>query len=141
MSKSFEVAVIGAGPAGSVASLVLARQGRSVIMLDSLEGPKRKVGESLPSAARPILKHLGLLPLADNGIHLISHGNNSAWGSTEIQTTDYIRDPNGPGWHLDRPRFDESNGSSMRREEAVLSPNASARAGVKTVNSWPSRRG
>jgi flavin-dependent dehydrogenase len=106
--KKFDVAILGAGPAGSVAAHVLLKLGRSVLILDQ---PKRmaegrKVGESLPSAARPLLRHLGLLKLVEKGPHLSSFGNHSAWGSPRIETNDFIRDPNGLGWHLDRARFD-----------------------------------
>jgi flavin-dependent dehydrogenase len=39
--------------------------------------------------------------------HLACHGNLAAWGSETMHATDFIFDPNGHGWHLDRPRFDE----------------------------------
>jgi len=38
--------------------------------------------------------------------HLPCYGNLSAWGSSELHATDFIFDPNGMGWHLDRLRFD-----------------------------------
>jgi hypothetical protein len=31
----------------------------------------------------------------------------SAWDSGEPAWFDPLRDPHGPGWHLDRPRFDQ----------------------------------
>ena len=38
--------------------------------------------------------------------HVPSHGNSSAWGRPWVATTDFVFDPYGPGWHLDRRRFD-----------------------------------
>jgi flavin-dependent dehydrogenase len=38
-----EVIVVGAGPAGSIAAAVLAKQGRQVLLLDKAEFPRDKV--------------------------------------------------------------------------------------------------
>ena len=65
-----------------------------------------KVGEVLPPAARPLLRDLNLIERLDADGHLPSPGNDAAWGSSFLRSTDFIRDPNGHGWHLDRVRFD-----------------------------------
>lgn len=105
--KKYDVAVVGAGTAGCVAALMLARAGRKVVIVDRAKYPARRLGESLPAAARPLLRHLGLLPLVDLGPHTRSFGNHSAWGSNQIYSADFIADPNGLGWHLNRVRFDD----------------------------------
>lgn len=118
---SFDVAVIGGGPAGSIAAYVLARMGRRVIVLNPTRGPARKIGESLPAAARPVLQHLGLLDVVEQGGHLISYGNHSAWGSSDLNNNDFIADPNGLGWHLDRARFDRDLEKAARGAGVVWS--------------------
>ena len=113
--KCIDVAVIGAGPAGAVAAHWLARAGRSVTLIDPAKLPagpdssaRKKVGESLPGAARPLLRHLGLLSLVENHPqHTPAYGNCSSWGSSELQFMDFIQDVNGLGWHLDRAVFDQ----------------------------------
>jgi flavin-dependent dehydrogenase len=122
----WDALVAGAGPAGCVAARVLARAGRRVLLVDEAAPPARpgagcgaepgggpgarpgarKVGESLPAAARPLLRDLGLLALVEGGPHLPCHGNLSAWGETVLRASDFLRDPHGLGWHLDRRRFD-----------------------------------
>ena len=107
MITRVDVAVVGGGPAGAVTAQVLASAGRRVVLIDRASTLSKKIGESLPGAARPLLKHLGLLSLVEQGPHLPSYGNCSSWGSESLEMTDFIRDPNGLGWQLDRVRFDQ----------------------------------
>jgi flavin-dependent dehydrogenase len=102
--------IAGGGPAGAAAAIVLARAGRRVLLVDATppEPARLKVGESLPPAARPLLRDLGLLGVVESGEHLRSSGTTSAWGSSRPEATDFVFDPNGSGWHLDRPGFDRS---------------------------------
>ncbi len=104
----YDVTVIGSGPAGSITALTLAQLGRKVLLVDRApQSPFRKIGESLPGGARAIFRQLGILAIVDNGPHQLSYGNEIVWGSDRITSTDFISDPNGPGWHLDRQAFDE----------------------------------
>lgn len=118
----WDVVIAGAGPAGAVAAGVLSCAGRRVLLVDDVSSNKCKVGESLPSAARPLLRDLGLLPLVEEGPHLPSYGNISAWGSSELIATDFIRDPNGMSWHLDRARFDMDLRQAALSNGALLLP-------------------
>lgn len=134
MSKSGEIdvceaVVVGGGPAGTAAAITLARTGRSVLLLEAASDLTFKIGEALPPASRPLLQKLGVWDgfLADG--HLPCYGNLSAWGSSHLESTDFIFDPHGHGWHLDRPRFD-----ALLRREASL-----AGAGVSmgtTFSKW-----
>lgn len=120
MSRVWDAVVAGAGPAGAVAAITLARCGRRVLLVDDGRPAGRKVGESLPGAARPLLRDLKLLALVEAGPHLPCYGNVSAWGSSELVATDFIRDPNGPAWHLDRPRFDRDLRTAAMEAGAVM---------------------
>jgi len=60
-----DVAVVGAGPAGSAAAIELARAGRDVVLLDKARFPRDKIcGDGLTAGALRILEGLGLDPAA-----------------------------------------------------------------------------
>lgn len=61
MSARYDAIVIGAGPAGSSAAILLARAGRSVALLEASPFPRRKVcGECIAAGNLPLLAALGI---------------------------------------------------------------------------------
>ena len=97
--------ILGAGPAGSVAALNLAPSRRVVLVERRVIAPLR-IGEALPPGARRLLADMGLFDgfLAEG--HTPCYGNRRVWGAGTPAVTDFIHDPDGHGWHLDRARFD-----------------------------------
>lgn len=106
MYSTYDVVVVGGGPAGSATAITLANRGLRVALLDAGAGQGIKIGEGLPPAAKPLLRELGVLERVEAGPHLPCVGNQSAWGGEELTFSDFIRDPQGNGWHLDRLAFD-----------------------------------
>lgn len=102
----FHAVVAGGGPAGAAAALVLARGGRRVLLVDDRPRAAFRIGEALAPAALPLLRDLGVLGRVLEGGHLPRHGNLSSWGSPGLHASDFIFDPNGHGFGLDRARFD-----------------------------------
>ncbi len=61
MDERYDALVIGGGPAGATAALLLARAGWSVALLERKTFPRRKVcGEYLSATNLPLLEHLGV---------------------------------------------------------------------------------
>jgi flavin-dependent dehydrogenase len=60
--ERFDAVVIGGGPAGSTAAILLARRGWSVLMVESKPFPRRKVcGEFLSATNWPLFRRLSIL--------------------------------------------------------------------------------
>lgn len=105
VARHVDVLVAGAGPAGCAVAANLARSGVGVTLIHGGGGPGWP-GESLPPGADRILTPIfGERPLA-NPRHRVAYGNRSAWGSAELVSTDFLFNPLGTGWHLDRAVFD-----------------------------------
>jgi flavin-dependent dehydrogenase len=113
-SSGFAAVIVGGGPAGAATAITLASLGHRVILVDDSAGCF-KIGEALAPSAGALLRDLGVMDrfLADG--HLPCYGNVSAWGSSEAQCTDFVFNPHGNGWHLDRSRFD-----AMLQDEACI---------------------
>ncbi len=120
MGDNLAAVVVGGGPAGASAAITLARSGYRTLLADDATGVF-KIGEALAPAVRSLLRDLGVLEkfLADS--HLPCYGNVSAWGSEEAHPTDFVFNPHGYGWHIDRLRFDAMLRESAREGGAVLS--------------------
>lgn len=64
--KAFDVVVVGAGPAGAAAAILLAERGFAVALLDKAAFPRPKIcGEYLSPEASRILDRLGVLKTVD----------------------------------------------------------------------------
>jgi 2-polyprenyl-6-methoxyphenol hydroxylase-like FAD-dependent oxidoreductase len=94
--------VVGGGPAGSAAAICLAAAGLSVGMAARPEAAGEKLGESLSPAAGPLLRRLGVWEAFAGDGQLPCHANASAWGSAALAYHDFMSDPRGHGWHIDR---------------------------------------
>jgi flavin-dependent dehydrogenase len=107
-NKTTAVVVIGGGPAGSTAARILAEGNVPTVLVEGSASDVWKVGETLPPSARATLEGLGAWErfLADD--HLRAFGTCSAWGSERLKARDFLFDPYGTGWHLDRGQFDQT---------------------------------
>jgi flavin-dependent dehydrogenase len=122
----FDVIIIGSGPAGAATAIDLVRRGRSVAILEQSEYDSVRIGETLPPEIRIPLAKLGVWERFCGDSHLASPGTVSLWGEAEPSCTDFLFNPYGNGWHINRRQFDsmlakaaECGGASVYRGTRV----------------------
>jgi flavin-dependent dehydrogenase len=116
----WDVIVVGAGPAGSIAASVLAKNGCKVLVVNADAGSNNAIGETLPVAGLRILRSLGIGTPRGEGAHQIVSGTLSCWGSDSLLHRDSFQDPEGPALRVDRRLFDASLRISALEAGAVL---------------------
>ena len=104
--KKFDVAVVGGGPSGSAAALRLAKNGLSVILFENSDYENQRVGETLPPETHTLLASLGVWDRFLADAPRPSSGTRAVWGRPEIRENNFIVNPHGFGWQVDRSKFD-----------------------------------
>lgn len=125
---AFDIAIAGAGPAGSALALQLARAGARVALIERQRERAFRVGETLPPAIAPRLQRLGVWDrFLSSGPHASDHML-SCWGSAELQSQSFIAQPHQCGWQIDRARFDAMLAQAAVDAGAVLHAGCRVRA-------------
>jgi flavin-dependent dehydrogenase len=106
VKQSFDVLVAGGGPAGSVVALDLSRRGFHVAIIEQSAYENFRVGETLPPQIRKLLMELGVWERFLASDRVESYGIRSAWETPVARHHDFLYNPYGSGWHVDRARFD-----------------------------------
>jgi flavin-dependent dehydrogenase len=106
-AENFDVVILGGGPAGCAAALALARLGTfRILVVEAGHHDAVRVGESIPPDTRIVLEQLGVWDAFVKENHEPCLGSCSSWGADELGYNDFLFNPMGNGWHLDRRRFD-----------------------------------
>jgi flavin-dependent dehydrogenase len=106
MNQTHDVLVVGGGPAGSAMSIELARLGRSAVLVERSRRAPSHWAEHLPPEMRGLLQTVTGDADSFTEPHQRSPGTSTSWGSPTISYRDYIFDPYGCGYQVDRGRFD-----------------------------------
>jgi flavin-dependent dehydrogenase len=128
--KSYEVVIIGGGPAGSAAAIRLAQQGRSVLLLEKEPAARDKVcGEFIGPDAQHYLRELGLDLAALDAARIVNlrlmHGRAIAAARLPF-----------PGLSLSRRVLDEALLARAENQGAQLWRGAAVTAARREPHCW-----
>ena len=110
-NKSYDVVVIGAGPAGTTAATFLQNAGHRCLVLDKATFPRYHIGESLIPHTFGTLDRLGMLPKLNaslfpqkHSVRFVSpHGNES----DPFYFSETIEGSRAQTWQVVRSEFDQ----------------------------------
>lgn len=129
-TSSCDVIIIGGGPGGATAALVLARAGLKTIVLEKAVFPRFHIGESILPQNFPLIQELGLEAALKRLPHLTKYGAEFAMGDDPASAIEFTFDqgliPGSVTFNIERARFDEmllneawSAGADVRQNTAV----------------------
>lgn len=129
--ESFDVVVVGGGPAGSTAATFVAKRGHRVLLLEKQRFPRYQIGESLlPSTVHGVCRMLGVSDeLAAAGFKL-KRGGVFKWGRNpepwqfSFALSPRLVDPTSFAYQVERSKFD------------TILLDGARRAGVEVRESW-----
>jgi flavin-dependent dehydrogenase len=111
LESTYDVAVIGGGPGGSMASTLLSDFGMRVIQFEGAKFPRYHIGESLLSGTADLLKKIGVLDQMEENGFIKKYGVEWVWGENREPWTVYFKDalamPYDFGYQVERGAFDQ----------------------------------
>jgi halogenation protein CepH len=126
-TEEFDVVVVGGGPAGSTLAALVAKQGRSVLVLEKEFFPRYQIGESLlPSTIHGICRLTGAADeLAKAGFPL-KRGGTFRWGANpepwtfSFSVSPRMAGPTSTAYQVERSKFDKILLDNARRVGAQV---------------------
>jgi flavin-dependent dehydrogenase len=146
-TSSYDVAILGGGPAGAAAAIELARHGQRVLVLERSLYNDIRIGETLPPQAAPWLRRLGIWDAFASVPHLPAPGVVRLWEKPVPIADPLIFNNIRNGWHIDRARFDalladvaEQAGAIVRRGAVARSCQQQSGGAWRVQFDWSGRR-
>jgi flavin-dependent dehydrogenase len=120
--RRVDLLVIGAGPAGSVASALLRQQGRQVLVLEREQFPRFSIGESLLPQSMEYLEQAGMLAAVQQAGFQLKNGATFACGEqfTEFDFSEKYSSGWSTTYQVERARFDHLLALEAERQGAEV---------------------
>lgn len=114
MSETYDVVVVGGGPAGSAVATIVAKRGHRVLLLEREHFPRYQIGESLlPSTVHGVCRILGVVDEVDKAKFTVKRGGTFRWGRNPepwqflFAASPRLAEPMTTALQVERARFDE----------------------------------
>ena len=136
LKHSYDVVIVGGGPAGTATGHYLAKQGLSVAILERTAYENWRVGETLPPHAQIELARLGVWPRFLSQKFVASLELRWSWGAAALVEHNFLLNPYGPVWHVDRQKFDLMLLGQARESGADIAQRAVVRSVRPDSGRW-----
>lgn len=124
MQSLYDVVIVGGGPAGLGTALALSNLGiTNTLVIEATRYHKPRVGESLPPDTRRLLQQLNIWEAFLREGFTTCYGSQSLWGADYAGFNDFLFNPQGTGWHIERIRFDRLLAEQAKAQGITLLQN------------------
>ena len=147
-ADSYDVIVMGGGPAGSTAAALVAAAGHSVLLMDREKFPRFRIGESLMPATYWTLDRLGVLDKMQcsdfPAKHSVQFFLKDGRASAPFYFSEVDSGPSAQTWQVDRMKFDHmlldnarDKGAEVHEETRVLEVSFDGDRAIGVVARFP----
>jgi YD repeat-containing protein len=131
--STFDIAIIGAGPAGAAAARQLAAWGHSVALIARGIG-RRPLAESLPPSCTKLFDRLGIRDVIDGAGFVRATGNTVRWAG-QPERAEFF-ESGAFGYQVQRDRFDDLLVATARGAGATVIDDAVVRDVIRDGDEW-----
>lgn len=128
-ARSLDVVVLGAGPAGCAAAILLARRAHRVALVRPTTPPAPALAESIPPSARRVLDELGALAAVDAAVFHPNRGNLVHWAGSPPRREDFASEAE--GFHTDRISLERVLVSVAEQAGVIVFRDTACRSGSR----------
>ncbi|MEX2465694.1 MAG: tryptophan 7-halogenase [Gemmatimonadota bacterium] len=129
-----DVLVLGGGPAGCAAALVLASGGHAVALVRPERPPGASLAQSIPPSARALLGELGMLDAIERAGFVPNRGNTAAWAGSPVRAE--VFPDGGHGFHVDRAGLERALDAVIEQAGVTVVRGPAARFAERSGGAW-----